>query len=231
MIYIDNDEVKEIHDKYVCVNNTQEYKNRYVPLPLHKNNKKWKWEDKDFPRVISLLEFERFILENKLSFKKTLCLNGMDDPEYEYVECGEKIIVNYKDDMINHDLHRLNINEKGFDFVMLNQVIEHLYNPIECLCGLYNYMKKDGVIYANVPVLNGPHDVPYYYYTGMQPVGLGVIMKLAGFEIMSIGQWGNLEYINILFNRPWWADYRMMKNPGVNDLTRPVTTWCFARKI
>ena len=227
---MENSQVLDIYNKYVLKNNTEEYKNRYVPLPMYMNNKNWKWEGKDFPRVISLLEFARFINDNNLSFKKALCLNGNVDPEYEYVNCEQKIIINYEDDMVNYDLHRLKLNNTDFDFVMLNQTIEHLYNPLQCLKNLYSYMKPGGIIYASVPVLNGPHDVPYYYYTGMQPVGLGVIMKLAGFEIMSIGQWGNLEYINILFGTPWWADYKMMKNPGLNDFNRAVTTWIFARK-
>jgi SAM-dependent methyltransferase len=225
-----NDQVMEIYEKHVLINNTDEYRNRYVPLPLHMNNKNWKWESKDFPRVISLLEFNRFISVNNLFFKKALCINGSDDPENEYINCEQKIMVNYGDDTVNHDLHQLTIQETDFDFIMLNQTIEHLYNPLQCLENLYGYMKPGGIIYASVPVLNGPHDVPYYYYTGMQPVGLGVLMKLAGFEIISIGQWGNLEYINILFGVPWWADYQMMKNPGLNEFNRAVTTWIFARK-
>lgn len=224
-------QVQEIYDRFVKVNDCNDYRNMYVPLPMEKNNRIWKWEGKDFPRVIALLEFEKYVTLNKLKFEHAMCINGDDDPEYEYVDCARKTVINYKDDPIRHDLHTLDIECSDFDFAMLNQTIEHIYDPIRCLTNICAHMRKGGIIYANVPVINSPHDVPYHYYTGIQPVGLGIMVHLAGFEILSIGQWGNLEYLNILFNVPWWADYRMMKNPGLNDFTRPVITWCFARKV
>mgnify|MGYP003132800612 FL=1 len=58
---ISDSKIEELYETYIKVNFTEEYKNRYHPLPTEKNNKDWKWEDKDFPRVISLLEFERYI--------------------------------------------------------------------------------------------------------------------------------------------------------------------------
>ena len=86
-------EIYEIYNNFVAINYTEEYTHRYANLPLEKNNKNWKWEGKDFPRVVAVLEFEKFITENSLSFDKALCITGMDDPEYEYVTCKEKVSV------------------------------------------------------------------------------------------------------------------------------------------
>ena len=60
-------EIEYIYNTFIAVNNTQEYYNRYINLPLEKNNKTWRWEGKDFPRIPALLEFERYIL--KYNFK------------------------------------------------------------------------------------------------------------------------------------------------------------------
>jgi len=46
---ITDQEILEIYNTFVKSNNNQEYKTRYVPLPMHKNNLPWKWENKDFP--------------------------------------------------------------------------------------------------------------------------------------------------------------------------------------
>ena len=69
--------IKEIYNEFVLCNNTEEYKNRYVPLPVYKNNKQWRWEEKDFPRVISLLEFERYIEKYDLRPDKILCIESL----------------------------------------------------------------------------------------------------------------------------------------------------------
>ena len=75
-------DIVAIYEKYVKPNSTGEYANRYVPLPLEKNIRNWKWEGKDFPRVIALLEFEKFINGHNLASNKGLALNGID-PEWE----------------------------------------------------------------------------------------------------------------------------------------------------
>lgn len=118
---------------------------------------------------------------------------------------------------------------KGERF-MLNQVLEHTYDPIRCLKNLYPYMREGGIIYINVPVVNLPHDTPWHYYTGYTPTGLRAIVQAAGFEILAIGQWGNLEYIDRMFKTRSWPDYRALKNPGLNEIEHPVITWIFAAK-
>lgn len=224
---MDDTIVNEIYKKFVRVNDTPEYRNRYVPLPLHLNNQKWKWEKKDFPRVIALLEFKRYMEKYNFNFDKILSFNGQEDPEYQYISFKDSVNINYTDDIVNNDLHRLNLSETDFDFVMLNQTFEHLYDPISVAKSLYTHLKDGGIFYCNVPSNNRPHSTPYHYYTGFTPVGLGVIMKLAGFEILEIGQWGNRQYLNNLF-RSGWTDYRL--NNSVNEINCPVITWILAVK-
>ena len=221
--------IEDIYNNYVKINYNSTYLNKYVPLPMQFNNKKWRWENKDFPRIISLLEFKNYMLEYDKTFENVLSFNGTTDPEYEYINYKNCDNFNYDDDNIKYDLHNLNLNKKDYDFVMINQTIEHLYDPIRVLKNIYDHMCIGGIFYTNVPVNNIPHSTPYHFYTGVTPVGLGMMVKLAGFEILKIGQWGNKKYLNKMFESGW-TDYNYNDNPGYNDINCPLITWCLCIK-
>ena len=226
--YLNNSDVMRIYRDHILSNTMDAYK--YVPLPLHKNIKNWKWENKDFPRVIALLEFEEFLQQNNLSFEKVLCFNGDSDPEFEYLEYSDKHVIHYESDPVNNDLHNLNLPQSDYDFCMLNQTLEHLYDPIRCLKKIHDHLRPGGIFYANLPVINIPHMTPYHHYSGFTPTGLGCVAEAAGFEIMSIGAWGNKEYTTKLFEDLEWPSYNTMINPGLNDPRYAVVTWVFGRK-
>ena len=226
---LSNNEITNIYTNHIAINYTQEYANRYVPLPLEYNNKNWKWEGKDFPRIISLLEFRKYMIKYDKTFDNVLSFNGASDPEYEYLKYNKIHNYQYSADVIKNDLHTLNLDKKDFDFAMINQTIEHLYDPITALKNIYNHMKIGGMFYTNVPSNNIPHSTPFHYYTGLTPTGLGVITKLAGFDILEIGQWGNREYLNVLFSKGW-TDYKYSDRPGWNEINCPLITWILAIK-
>jgi len=219
--------VKRLYENYVKINNNSEYLNRYKELPVQFNNRNWKWEGKDFPRIISLLEFKRFMENNKNHYENVLSFNGSNDPEYEYLDYKNIHNYNYDDDKTNNDLHNLNLSKKDFDFVMLNQTLEHLYDPISCIKNIYDHLEEGAIFYANVPVNGIPHSTPEHYYTGITPTGLGVMVELAGFEIIEIGQWGNTDYLQKLFDIGW-CDYTKVLHH--NEMDCPIITWVFAKK-
>ena len=222
-------EIDEIFDSFILPKNNTEYLSRYARLPLEANSKRWRWENKDFPRVIALLEFDRFIRSGNFSFGDVLSFNGVDDPEYEYIGCRKIYNYDHEGDPIKHDLHSLDLEKKDFDFFMSNQTLEHLYDPCLALRRIHKHLKIGGVAYMNLPCVNIPHSTPYHYYTGFTPVGLGCVVRQAGFRILDIGFWGNVEYHNLIFNSGKWPDYRKLKN-YVSEFERPVITWVFAQK-
>tara|TARA_R100000315_G_C5200950_1_gene118158 strand:+ start:190 stop:903 length:714 start_codon:yes stop_codon:yes gene_type:complete len=230
---LEETDIEKIYDQHIKVNYTEEYKNRYHPLPLERNNKNWRWEGKDFPRVISLLEFERYVQKYNFQIKKLLLLNAEwhgSEPEVEYLTGRYKSVlgINYSDNPEKYDLHRLQIKHKDFDFVMLNQTLEHVYNPYTCLTNIKKHMVKDGYLYINVPACNIPHSEPFHFYTGYTPMGLAALAHETGYEILEIGQWGNKEYLGRLFGitgERWWAEYNMLNAPGINEIENPVITW------
>ena len=222
-------DIINIHKEFILSKNNNEYLNRYEKLPTNPN-KNWSWENKDFPRVIALLEFKRFIENNKLFFDKVLTLNGDNDPEYEHLQYKEKVNYNYTSDKINYDLHNLNLPQKDFDFMMTNQTLEHVYDPVKVVKNIYNHLRNKGIVYMNLPAVNIPHSTPFHHFTGITPVGLGCIFKTAGFDILDIGFWGNVNYHNYIFNnKNSWPDYRIIKDYR-NDIERPAITWIFAQK-
>ena len=228
MKIIENEDVQKLYDDFIKINNTGEYRDRYTPLPIQKNNKTWKWEGKDFPRVISLLEFERYVEKYKFDIDNLLIFNGENDPELEFLQGKVKNIDNasYEKDVINYDLHRLNLGGKKYDFVCLHQTLEHVYNPYQCLVNIKNHLTPNGYVYINVPANNVPHSEPFHYYTGYTPMGLAALAHQSGLKILEIGQWGNLEYIIKLFTRqPGWSDFTQLNNPGLNEFHNPVITW------
>jgi SAM-dependent methyltransferase len=224
---ISEKEVYDIYEKHILINYNNEYVNKYVPLPFELNNGNWKWENKDFPRVISLLEFREYMKEFEV-FENILTFSRTPDPEIEFIKY--KNVHNYcYEENRKYDLHCLDLDKKDFDFVILNQTAEHLYNPLLSFQNIYKYLKNNGIAYFNVPSNSLPHDTPYHYYTGITPSGLAVLVKLAGFDILKIGQWGNKEYMRKSLIE-YWPDYTFSSNPGHNDMDFPIITWCLAIK-
>ena len=230
---IDPKKIEELYNTFIKINYTEEYKNRYVPLPIHKNNKNWRWEGKDFPRVIALLEFEKYIEKYNLQIKRLLVFNGTEDPEIEYLNNRVETIynVNYDADIAGSDIHSLDLPVQEFDFAMVNQTFEHLYNPQQCFSNIKNHLCDGGYLYLNVPACNVPHSEPFHYFIGFTPMGLAAAAYQAGFKILEIGQWGNLEYMIKLWSRnPGWSDYTQLSNPGLNEIQNPVITWGLFKK-
>jgi len=224
-------DIKEIYKKFILSKNNPNYLNRYKKLPKNPN-KKWNWVGKDIPRIFAVLEFKKFIDDNNLYFDKILSLNGGKDPEYEHLRYNKKVNYNYKDNKIKYDLHTLDLPQKDFDFFMSNQTLEHVYDPVKVAKNIFNHLKKNGIVYMNLPAINIPHTTPFHYFTGITPVGLGCIFKSAGFKILDIGFWGNDTYHNYIFNRynpPKWPDIKKITNYA-SHIERPVITWIFAQK-
>lgn len=229
-MFLKKEDIDDIYQKFVVPKQTEEYRNRYKNLPLELNNKKWKWEGKDFPRVISLLEFEKFLKSmGNPNFENVLSFNGTEDPEYEYLNYTNLINYNYLENTFKYDLHNLELEKKDFDFFMSNQTLEHLYDPCLVVRKIFDHIKPNGIVYMNLPAMNMPHSTPYHYYAGFTPVGLGCIFKQAGFEILDIGFWGNSQYYDYTLMKNIWPDYRQLSN-YTTEKDKEAITWIFAKK-
>lgn len=63
-------------------------------------------------------------------------------------------------------------------------------------------------------------------------MGLAMLFKVSGFEIVEIGQWGNSEYLQRLFNSHDWPGYNALNvnNFIINEEKNVCQCWILARK-
>lgn len=192
------------------------------------NDGNWKWEGKEFSRVVSLIEFRKMMWGKNIPIKNMLTMNSTNDPELEYVNADNITSYDYLSNPELYDLHTMDLDKKDYDFFMSNQTLEHLYDPLGALKNVNRHLESGGYLYMNVPCNNIPHDTPVHFYTGFTSVGLGALVELSGFEIVNLGQWGNSNGLIKLFTEGW-VDYT--KSDWNNEKECPMVCWVLARKI
>jgi len=220
-------EIQDTYNKYVL--KPESYFNRLAPIPLHLNDKNWKWEGKDFPRIPCLLDFQTWVKKYQIDNIDQLLITGKDDPELEFLNYNNADYVPY--DGYSGDFHTLSLN-KEYDFVLFSQTIEHLYNPFISMGNLYNHVKKGGYMFTSVPVFNIPHMVPVHF-NGYTPIGLCMLMKSVGFNVLEVGYWGNRNYIDYMFKHHDWPDYRALMDSNGNithEKSNEAQTWILVQK-
>jgi|688.fasta_scaffold43727_3 SAM-dependent methyltransferase len=206
-----------------------EYFNKYhimPPCPVKKWN--YSWDNHDFPRAICVLDFIEWIKKYNIQ-PENMGITCNTDPELEFVNARNISEYTYPE----YDLHTFSqkVTHNQFDFFVFNQTLEHLYNPLLCVNNIYDIVKPGGYVFTSVPTINIPHSTPIHF-GGFNPMGLAVLFKLAGFEILELGQWGNLNYIKQMFARHTWPSYYDIHNNGMvsNEETNVCQCWILARK-
>lgn len=153
----------------------------------------------------------------------------INDPELDYFNKNNVVEMKYPE----YDLHKYYEEfENKFELFIFCQTLEHLYNPLDSLKNIYKYIKEGGYVFTNVPTLNIPHLTPFHY-GGFTPMGLAVLFIQAGFEIIEIGQWGNLEYITKLFSSHSWPTIKDLNKNNIilNEEKNVCQCWILVKKI
>ena len=70
------------------------------------------------------------------------------------------------------------------------------------------------------------------HFNGYTPMGLAMLFKVNGFDIIEIGQWGNFEYIQNLWGRHSWPGYNTLQSNGkvTNEEKNVCQCWILVRK-
>jgi SAM-dependent methyltransferase len=228
-------EIWDLYQKHV--NKPDDYYKKYEKLPFHLNDKNWKWEGKDYPRIWCVLEFKEWMEKHNLKhFNKVLSnqpagylSTNFSDPELEYITWDEIDFIPYSNG--NNDFHTLDLVEKNYDFIIFNQTLEHLYDPFLSIERIYNHLKPGGFLFTSVPTINIPHMTPFHF-NGFTPTGLCTLMKSVGFDIIELGFWGNVDYIKYIFEKGDWPDYRMLMRDGIitNERDKNAQCWILVKK-
>jgi SAM-dependent methyltransferase len=218
-------EIQEIYNSKV--NLPDSYFSKYYEVPkCPVKSWNYSWDDRDFPRVWCLLDFKEWIEKHNIAKGQDLAITCHNDPELEFLDYKSVDYFPYP----GYDLHIFK-SEKKFDFFLFNQTIEHLYNPFVCIQNIFEVIKPGGYVFTSVPTLNFPHIVPFHF-NGYTPMGLAILFKNAGFEVVEIGQWGNHEYINKLWGNQMWPGYNSLQrnNKVSNERLNVCQCWILAKK-
>jgi SAM-dependent methyltransferase len=95
------------------------------------------------------------------------------------------------------DLQNIPVEDSRFDFVIFNQVMEHLPEPKLVLAELYRVLKTGGKMIYTGPLFYEEHEQPYDFYRYTQ-FGLRYLMESTGYTIDRIdwleGYFGTVGY-------------------------------------
>lgn len=82
----------------------------------------------------------------------------------------------------------LDVGDETMDCVVLTEVLEHIYKPVEALKDIHRILKPGGSVIGTVPFAVGEHEAPYDFhrYTSF---ALRQMFEEAGFEVK------DLEYV------------------------------------
>jgi len=252
------DAIAELYERLVLANNTECYTHRYDGYDFVARFGLDAAHYLDFPRLITILEFERIVAERGLRAIRMLMVNGgpEGDPELACIESDEIDRIDFEVDPRRHDLHVLEVDRTDYDFVLMSQTLEHLYDPVRALRNLASVMRPGGFLWTSVPTVSFQHSLPAHFSTGFTPIGLVCLCEQVGLTTVEVGQWGNAKYIGCLFDlgiipgyfdlRPaslrargpahvlralWRLPIRNFLCDGThNDFTIPVQTWVLAQK-
>jgi SAM-dependent methyltransferase len=250
--------IDELYRTRILVNDDPAYLTRYDGFDFEREFGAEALRRMEFPRLIIILEFKRLIAANAIRSDRLLMLNGgaSADPEAQHLAHRDVEYADYESDPQRHDLHRLQLTSDDFDFVLMSQTLEHLYNPLLALARLRAVMRDGGWLWTSVPTVSRQHQLPLHFHTGFTPIGLACLLTQSGFDVVEIGQWGNTKYISHLFDLellPTIHDLRRgslrargyahigraarrlsprnFLSAGLhNDFTHPAQTWALARK-
>lgn len=251
-------EVEALFARHVAVNDSDAYLRRYEGFNFVQRFGPEAVCVMEFPRLVAVLEFERLVAAHGIRAERVLMLNGgpAGDPELAFLPREDVEFGDHEVDPERYDLHALRVDRRDYDFVLVSQTLEHLYNPLLALQNLARVMVVGGHVWTSVPTVSLQHQLPHHFTTGFTPIGLVCAFEQTGFEVMSVGQWGNAKYVSQLFDLdviPGYYDLVRATQPirGVrhllrllrrvspanfvadgtrNNFAKPVQTWVLARK-
>lgn len=224
MNYLPDSTLKDLQSKIDGIL-TPWYYAKYNYYDFAPDVKRCDWGKRDFARLISLLEFEAEV--DGRHFEDIVLFDGLNDPEVAMLDSDKWTSFEYAKKI---DLHTFDERYRKYDFAMLNQTIEHLYNPVLALENIYHHLRPGGMFYMNFPINNMPHNEPHHFYTGITLMGAASLITMAGFEFVTGGQWGNREYLQKLMENEAWPTFNDITCPRLNEEICPIIGWVWGRK-
>lgn len=119
--------------------------------------------------------------------------------------------------------------DRRFDVVICEQVLEHVPDPWKAAANLRGVCAPGGTVIVSTPFLVKVHELPQYGmrdYWRFTPRGLRTLLEAVGLEVEAVDSWGNRQCVvgnlsDWSAHRPW---HSLHAEPDV-----PVQVWAFAR--
>ena len=133
------------------------------------------------------------------------------------------------------DLHNLDFQEQKFDWVITDQVLEHLPDPQRAVAESFRVLKIGGVAIHTTCFLNPIHRYPSDYYRFSRE-GLRALCEPYG-ETLECGSWGNRWAAAAILLADRLRGMRIPERAGIrrwlathNEENYPIHVWIVARR-
>lgn len=114
-----------------------------------------------------------------------------------------------------------------YDFVILDNLLEHLIKPKLALENVKKMLAPGGFCFVATPFMLRVHPAPLDLWRFTEQ-GLTMLLDEAGLKPRSVGSWGNRECITAALNAPHsWVGYEEGMSLE-NDVEHPVMVWALA---
>lgn len=180
----------------------------------------------NFSRVVSLSDLHRILNYINLNyFQKVAIVSGsLKEPELELINYEKLDNLEFDEtlDLFNLDNDWKIINssnnsnskfyrENQYDFVLCNQVLEHIFSPSQGMKNIHHIIKKNAYAWITIPTINRIHGEPYFYSAGYHPRFLYRLCKELGFEVIHLGAWGSQKYLTYAVQGKWSTSIELKK--------------------
>jgi SAM-dependent methyltransferase len=130
------------------------------------------------------------------------------------------------------------VDEKLFDIIIAEQVLEHVKYPYRAVRNVHRMLMPGGYFLLTLPFLIQIHGGPQMQdYTRWTPTGLRYFLEECGFDPrhITVEGWGNIDCAvtdmrNCAEGRRWTV-YEEGKHDLRNERDYPVVVWGIAQKI
>jgi len=135
------------------------------------------------PLLLNLGSGERFIGEKKLQKQLYKKIVKLDLFPYLAVD-------------IVGDAHRLPFKDKSFHAVVCQAVLEHTENPFQVVEEMHRILKSGGIIYAEVPFMQGYHPTPGDFFRFSKDGSKRLFAKFSTIDLgVSVGPSSGLSWM------------------------------------
>lgn len=150
-------------------------------------------------RLISVMQFASVANADSQEPNRIAVVSGsFAEPELRFLpNTAEIVLLNFTDDETTFDLTsdwsgRPWQHLRGsFDFVLCEQVLEHLITPPRAIKNLAMLLRPGGQLHVSVPAINNRHGEPHYFYAGFATEALSRWFTDAGLIDITVSSWSS----------------------------------------